>query len=220
MNVKLWTIASMMIGALALTGCQTADLSNRTSQTINMPTVVVNLDSDGDGHSDEIDMCPGTPRNIVTDERGCPFTGMGIGLKMEYRAFFAKGSSELSKEYQLELNKVALKLQEYYTATMRIEGHASVDEVDEISDAKSQPNSLARNRALIVKNYLVLKHKIEPERLNTFNYDAEQPIASSDTEEGKSMNRRVYGVATADFDSEEEMSMNRRIFEIAAEPED
>ena len=34
------------------------------------------------------------------------------------------------------------------------------------------------------------------------------------------MNRRVYGVATADFDSEEEMSMNRRIFEIAVEPED
>ena len=89
-----------------------------------------------------------------------------------------------------------------------------------MSDAKLRPNSLARNRALIVKNYLVLKHKIDPERLNTFNYDAEQPITSSDTEEGKSMNRRVYGVATADFDSEEEMSMNRRIFEIAVEPED
>ena len=210
----------MMTGVLALTGCQTADLSKQTSQTINMPTVVVNLDSDGDGVPDELDQCPGTPYNVVIDERGCPYSGVGIGLKMEYRAFFAKGSSELSKKYQLELDTVAAKLQEYYTATMRIEGHASVDEVDEISDAKLRPNSLARNRALIVKNYLVLKHKIDPERLSTFNYDAEQPIASSDTEEGKSMNRRVYGVATADFDSEEEMSMNRRIFEIAAEPED
>lgn len=218
MKTSLYLVSITLCSSLALSACQTAPkLAIDNIVTAPIPILMVSLDSDGDGYSDEIDMCPGTPRNIVTDERGCPFTGMGIGLKMEYRAFFAKGSSELSKEYQLELDTVALKLQEYYTATMRIEGHASVDEM---SDAKLRPNSLARNRALIVKNYLVLKHKIDPERLNTFNYDAEQPIASSDTEEGKSMNRRVYGVATADFDSEEEMSMNRRIFEIAVEPED
>ena len=218
MKTSLYLVSITLCSSLALSACQTAPkLAIDNIVTAPMPILMVSLDSDGDGYSDEIDMCPGTPRNIVTDERGCPFTGMGIGLKMEYRAFFAKGSSELSKEYQLELDTVALKLQEYYTATMRIEGHASVDEM---SDTKLRPNSLARNRALIVKNYLVLKHKIDPERLNTFNYDAEQPIASSDTEEGKSMNRRVYGVATADFDSEEEMSMNRRIFEIAVEPED
>ena len=218
MKAILYLVSTTLCSALALSACQTAPkLAIDNIVTAPMPILMVSLDSDGDGYSDEIDLCPGTPRNIVTDERGCPFTGMGIGLKMEYRAFFAKGSSELSKEYQLELDTVALKLQEYYTATMRIEGHASVDEM---SDTKLRPNSLARNRALIVKNYLVLKHKIDPERLNTFNYDAEQPITSSDTEEGKSMNRRVYGVATADFDSEEEMSMNRRIFEIAVEPED
>lgn len=218
MKAILYLVSITLCSSLALSACQTAPkLAIDNIVTAPMPILMVSLDSDGDGYSDEIDMCPGTPRNIVTDERGCPFTGMGIGLKMEYRAFFAKGSSELSKEYQLELDTVALKLQEYYTATMRIEGHASVDEM---SDTKLRPNSLARNRALIVKNYLVLKHKIDPERLNTFNYDAEQPITSSDTEEGKSMNRRVYGVATADFDSEEEMSMNRRIFEIAVEPED
>ena len=220
MKMLLRSTLVVLISALTLSACQTADLSNQTSQVINMPTVVVNLDSDGDGYSDEIDMCPGTPRNIVTDERGCPFTGMGIGLKMEYRAFFAKGSSELSKEYQLELDTVALKLQEYYTATMRIEGHASTDEIGETSVSSSQLNSLSRNRALIVKNYLIMQHQIDPNRLSTFSFGAEQPIASSDTEEGKSMNRRAYGVAIANFDSEEEMSMNRRIFEIAVEPED
>ncbi len=52
------------------------------------------------------------------------------------------------------------------------------------------------------------------------SYGAKQPIASSDTEEGKSMNRRVYGIATADFDSEEEMFMNRRVYEVATEPKD
>ena len=60
MNVKLRTITLMMTGVLALTGCQTADLSKQTSQTINMPTVVVNVDSDGDGVPDDIDQCPAT----------------------------------------------------------------------------------------------------------------------------------------------------------------
>ena len=41
MNAKLWTIVPIMIGTLTLSACQTADLSNRTSQTINMPTFVV-----------------------------------------------------------------------------------------------------------------------------------------------------------------------------------
>ncbi|PKG35528.1 OmpA family protein [Psychrobacter sp. Sarcosine-3u-12] len=209
----------VLVSASLLTGCQTADLSNQATQIIDIPVVEAILDSDGDGYSDDIDMCPGTPRNVVTDERGCPFTGMGIGLKMEYRAFFAKGSSELSPEYQLELDKVAAKLQEYYTATMRIEGHATTNEIS-ATDTALQPNSLARNRALIVKNYLIMQHQIDPNRLSAFGFGAEQPIASSDTEEGKSMNRRVYGVATADFDTEEEMSMHRRVTSITMEPED
>ena len=219
MKIKLRNTILVWVSALVLTGCQTADLSNQATQIIDIPVVEAILDSDGDGYSDDIDMCPGTPMNIVTDERGCPFTGMGIGLKMEYRAFFAKGSSELSPEYQLELDKVAAKLQEYYTATMRIEGHASTDEISAI-DTALQPNSLARNRALIVKNYLIMQHQIDPNRLSAFGFGAEQPIASSDTEEGKSMNRRVYGVATADFDTEEEMSMHRRVTSITMEPED
>ncbi|WP_025653117.1 MULTISPECIES: OmpA family protein [unclassified Psychrobacter] len=220
MKIKLRNTILVWVSALVLTGCQTADLSNQATQVIDIPVVEAILDSDGDGYSDDIDMCPGTPMNIVTDERGCPFTGMGIGLKMEYRAFFAKGSSDLSPKYQLELDKVAAKLQEYYTATMRIEGHASADEVDEISATVLRPDSLSRNRAIIIKNYLIMQHQIDPDRLSIASYGAEQPIAPSDTEEGKSMNRRVYGIATADFDTEEEMSMHRRVYDIATEPKD
>lgn len=190
MNVKLWTIAPIMIGALGLTGCQTADVSKQTSPTVNIPTVVVNLDSDGDGVPDDLDRCPATPRNVVTDESGCPFTMPGIDLKMEYRAFFAKGSSELSKEYQLELDKVAARMKEYDTAIFKIEAHASEDEIN-----KKLP-SLPKNRALMVKNYLLLKHGIASNRLMTLNCEARAPIAPNDTEEGRSFNRRVYGLLT------------------------
>lgn len=195
MNVKLWTITPMIIGALALTGCQIADFPNQTSQTIHTPTIVVNLDSDGDGVPDKLDQCPNTPENVVVDDRGCPSTMPGVGLKMEYRAFFAKGSSELSKEYQLALDNLAQKLQEYETATMLIIGTASVDEINETSSAKTQPNSLSRNRVLIVKNYLILKHEINSDRFSAFACGTSTPIAPSDTEEQRSLNRRVYGLA-------------------------
>lgn len=164
---------------------------NKKDQIVDVSVAAINADSDGDGVLDNLDQCPATPLNVVVDQRGCPFTLIGVGLKMEYRAFFAKGSSELSKEYQLELDKVAKKLQEYDTATMRIEGHASADEVDK----KLRSNSLARNRAIIVKNYLIIQHQIDPNRLSTASYGAQRPVASSDTEEGRSMNRRVYGLA-------------------------
>ena len=194
MNVKLWAIAPMIIGALALTGCQTADLSNQASQTINMPTVVINSDSDGDGVPDELDQCPATPFNMIVDERGCPFTMPGVGLRMEYRAFFDKGSSELLPKYQAELDKVGMRLQEYKTATILIEGHNSRTEVD--SASIDEANALAQDRANKVKNYLISKYNIASERITTTEYGARRPIAPSDSEEGNMLNRRVYAIAS------------------------
>lgn len=198
MNVKLRTIAPMMIGALALTGCQTADLSKQTSQTINMPTVVVNVDSDGDGVPDEFDQCPNTKMesNVVVDDRGCHLImGPDMSLKIEYRAFFAKGSSELLPKYQSELDKVSEIMNTHTTSTMRIEGGISENEIDD-GDSIAKSNTLAKNRALMVKNYLLLKHGIEPSRLTTLNCDARAPIAPNETEEGRAFNRRVYGLLT------------------------
>lgn len=194
MNVKLRTITLMMTGVLALTGCQTADLSKQTSKTINMPTVVVNVDSDGDGVPDKLDQCPATPFNVIVDDRGCPFTMPGVGLKMEYRAFFDKDSSELLPKYQAELDKVGMKLQEYKTATILIEGHNSRTEVD--SASIDEANALAQDRANKVKNYLISKYNIASERITATEYGARRPIAPSDTEEGNMLNRRVYALAT------------------------
>lgn len=194
MNVKLWTITPMMIGALALTGCQTADLPKQTSQTIKMPTVVINSDSDGDGVPDKLDQCPATPFNLIVDDRGCPFTMPGVGLKMEYRAFFDKDSSELLPKYQAELDKVGMRLQEYKTATILIEGHNSRTEVD--SASINEANALAQDRANKVKNYLISKYNIASERITATEYGARRPIAPSDSEEGNMLNRRVYAIAS------------------------
>ena len=186
------------ISVLTLSGCQTADLSKQTSQTIKMPNITVSLDSDGDGVPDDLDQCPNTKTksNVVVDERGCHLImGPDMSLKMEYRAFFAKGSSELSPKYQVELDKVGEIMNTHTTSTMRIEGGISENEIDD-GDPIAKSNTLAKNRTLMVKNYLLLKHGIEPSRLTTLNCEARAPIAPNDTEEGMTVNRRVYGVVT------------------------
>lgn len=189
-KLKFYSIF-LLAASITLTGCQTITIasSKDVPQYENIRTMQAEIDSDGDGVPDKLDQCPNTPENVMVDDRGCPFTMPGVGLKMEYRAFFAKGSSELSKEYQLELDRVATKMQEYDTSTFRIEAHTSEDEVN------GGLNSLAKNRALMIKNYLLLKHQIDADRLSTFDCGDDAPIASSDTEEGKAMNRRVYGLA-------------------------
>lgn len=198
MTMLLRSTLVVLISVLTLSACQTADLSKQTSQTINMPTVVVNLDSDSDGVPDELDQCPNTTENVVIDERGCPEVISLIGMPpmMEYRAFFTKDSSELLPPYHDELNRVAEQMNNYETATIKIEAHVSEDEVNEASTSILQSNSLAKSRALIVKNYLILNHKIEPSRLTTLDCGIKGSIAPSDTEEGRSMNRRVYSLVS------------------------
>ena len=191
MKAILYLVSTTLCSALALSACQTAPkLAIDNIVTAPMPILMLSVDTDGDGVPDELDQCPGTPENVVIDDRGCPFTMPGVGLKMEYRAFFAKGSSELTSKYQVELDKVAARLKEYDTAIFKIEAHISEDEINK------ELNSLPKNRALIIKNYLLLKHSIESSRLMTLNCDARAPIAPNDTEEGRAFNRRVYGLLT------------------------
>ncbi|AOY44965.1 ompA family protein [Psychrobacter sp. AntiMn-1] len=192
MTSKVYLAMGIFSSIFTLSACQAALQSVTANQQapIVAPVVPAVLDSDGDGVLGDIDECPQTPLHTVVDDRGCPFTLIGVGLKMEYRAFFAKDSSELSKEYQLDLDKVAEQMNKYDTATMKIEAHISKDEMGQALSA------LSKNRAMMVKNYLILKHDIKPSRLSTFDCGIRAPIASADTEEGKSMNRRVYGLAT------------------------
>ena len=92
MKMLLRNTLVVLVSALTLSACQAADFSNRKSQTINMPTVLINLDSDSDGVLDELDECPGTPYNVVIDKRGCPHSLL-FGeneFMMEARAYYSQ----------------------------------------------------------------------------------------------------------------------------------
>lgn len=160
------------------------------------PVVVVesDLDSDGDGVPDSIDACPGTPMNVVVDERGCPVpVDITDELKMELRVFFDNDKSTIKSQYKPEIAKVAEKMREYPNSTARVEGHAS-----KTGPSARYNQRLSEARAVAVKSMLTNEFGIEPNRLSTVGYGYDQPIADNNTEEGRAMNRRVYAIITGD----------------------
>ena len=160
------------------------------------PVVVVesDLDSDGDGVPDSIDACPGTPMNVVVDERGCPVpVDITDELKMELRVFFDNDKSAIKTQYQPEIAKVAEKMREYPNSVARVEGHAS-----KTGPSARYNQRLSEARAVAVKSMLTNEFGIAPNRLSTVGYGYDRPIAPNDTEEGRAMNRRVYAIITGD----------------------
>ncbi|MGP9545185.1 OmpA family protein [Psychrobacter sp. AOP7-B1-25] len=162
----------------------------------NTPVVIVeaDLDSDGDGVPDSIDACPGTPMNVVVDERGCPVpVDITDELKMELRVFFDNDKSAIKNQYKPEIAKVAEKMREYPNSTARVEGHAS-----KTGPSARYNQRLSEARAVAVKSMLTNEFGIAPNRLSTVGYGYDQPIADNNTEEGRAMNRRVYAIITGD----------------------
>jgi len=189
MKMLLRNTLVVLVSALTLSACQTADFSKQISQTINMPTVVVNLDSDGDGVPDDLDQCPGTPYNVVIDERGCPHSLL-FGeneFRMEARAYYDENSSEIKSEYYEQLNNAGKKMQDHLDAVMHIEGHISEREDNSASQ------TLSRYRVEEIKNYMTMKYNIDPDRIKTIYYGSERPIATNDAENSW-LNQRIYAL--------------------------
>lgn len=147
------------------------------------------MDSDGDGVSDELDQCPGTPENVVIDERGCPHSLL-FGeneFRMEARAYYAENSSEIKSEYYEQLDNAGKKMQDHLDAVMHIEGHISKREDNSVNQ------TLSRYRVEGIKNYMIMKYNIDPDRIKTFYYGSERPIAPNDAENSW-LNRRIYAL--------------------------
>lgn len=159
----------------ALSACQTAPKTAAASKvTPSMPTLSVKLDSDGDGVSDNVDKCPKTPLHTIVDAQGCPVILDGSGLELIFNGFFPKMSSQLSDIYKAEFKKIAENLNDYPKASVFIFGHVAANEADSQSLAKFGFDSLSQNRALFLKNKLILEYKIAPERIKTYDCSNKQ----------------------------------------------
>ena len=182
MKSTAYLIISVICSALALSACQTTPTasSKDAPQYENIITLKVKVDSDGDGVLDEIDECPETLPNRVVDAKGCPIVVDVGGLELAFHGFFPPMSSQLLAIYDAEFSKIAEKINEYPEAGVFIFGHVATNELNRDALATFGVDSLARNRALVIKNTLVLKHNIDAERIRT--YDCLNKLLVKDTD--------------------------------------
>lgn len=101
--------------------------------------------------------------------------------------FFEFNSDNVLPTYYPDIDKLGrvLSSPQYSSYRVQIEGHT--DSVG--SDSYNQ--SLSRRRAESVKRHLVQQFPIDAGRLVVKGYGKAQPMASNDTPEGRSQNRRV-----------------------------
>lgn len=149
-------------------------------------------DSDLDGVIDARDVCNNTHKDIDVDNNGCPLTDIkyfSVNLDVQFKT----GSYKLSPEFYSSLKDLAKFLQQAQDTLIIIEGHT-----DNIG-TKSYNLALSKKRADAITEALISTFKINPNRIKTFGYGQEKPIAPNETETGRMINRRVSGEIVAPF---------------------
>jgi outer membrane protein OmpA-like peptidoglycan-associated protein len=110
--------------------------------------------------------------------------GDNIILNMPGNITFQTNSSDINANFYNVLNSVVLVVKEYNKTLIDVAGHTDSTG----SDAINQP--LSERRAASVGNYLT-SQGIDARRVVTQGFGKSRPIASNDTPEGRSQNRRV-----------------------------
>lgn len=142
------------------------------------------LDTDGDGVFDYLDKCPGTPKGAAVDKNGC--TAERVSIRLDIK--FDTDKADIKPEYNDEIKKVGDMMNKYPEIKMLIEGHT--DNVGPVEYNKD----LSLRRADAVKQYLVEKFGIAPERLTAKGFGPTNPVADNSTPEGRQKNRRIEAV--------------------------
>jgi OOP family OmpA-OmpF porin len=155
------------------------------------PAPVVDPDSDGDGVPDSRDKCPDTPRRYKVNSDGCP-QEMTESVSTDLKIIFEFDSAEVRDEYIPEVRRVAEFMNQYLNTRVTIEGHT--DSVG--SDAYNK--ALSQRRANAVRDVLVNRLDIEPERVNAVGFGEERPVADNETDNGRTANRRVVAEVGTD----------------------
>jgi len=186
-----------------------ATCSKNTSAAYSVdPTqdpVVSVSDMDGDGVSDSLDQCPDTPAGVAVDEIGCPPDGDNDGVydylddckntpsgaKVNENGcwvieapLFETDKSDIKPKFHATLDEVASIIKNNPDLKLEIQGHADIRGTAEYNQ------KLSEKRAKAVESYFI-SQGIEAERLNSVGYGFTRPVASNDTPEGMTKNRRV-----------------------------
>lgn len=138
---------------------------------------VVYGDSDGDGVTDDKDLCPNTPKGEQVDAFGCVKV---ISLKIN----FGFDKDGITPEFDQEIQKVAAILNSEKDYKVKLEGHT-----DTSGPAEYNMNLSERRVKNVVSRLVELG--IAENRISAEWFGETRPIADNNTREGRAENRRV-----------------------------
>ncbi len=147
---------------------------------VKVAAAPVILDSDRDGVTDDIDLCPGTPPGTPVNEVGCepkkPVVLRGVNFELD--------SAKLMPESMAILDKVAKTLIANPKLEVEIAGHTDA------TGSEAYNLKLSQRRASTVVIYLS-QQGISSDRLVAKGYGESQPLTTNKTKAGRAENRRV-----------------------------
>lgn len=155
------------------------------------PAPAPELDSDGDGVPDYRDKCPDTPRRYKVDEHGCPME-LTEDVSINLAVAFDFDSAVVKDEFIPDIRRVAEFMNQFLNTRVTIEGHT-----DSVG-AAAYNKALSQRRANAVRDVLVQRLDIEPNRVTAVGYGEERPIADNNVDTGRAANRRVVAEISTD----------------------
>jgi OOP family OmpA-OmpF porin len=180
---------------------------------------MVSVDSDGDGVTDDKDMCPGTPRGAPVNAKGCPLDSDGDGVPdyldkcpgTKAGAKVDKDGCEVMMKPMAKMEKVVIDnilLFDFDSAALKggasdvlnssyakFKGNDAVKSVlitghtDSIG-SDAYNQGLSERRANAVRDYLI-SQGADASKLQANGAGESQPAFGNDTKAGRAMNRRV-----------------------------
>jgi len=137
-------------------------------------------DTDGDGITDAMDLCPETRQGATVEPTGC-VAGAAIDLD---GVTFSHDGYELTDEARLALDRVAAIIRQHSDLRLQVVGRTDAQG----DTARNQWLSL--QRAQTVRDYLVAQG-VDARHIGAVGYGGQRPIADSATSEGQQTNQRV-----------------------------
>jgi chemotaxis protein MotB len=108
-------------------------------------------------------------------------------VEIKASVLFTSGSSMLQPEAMPILEKIA-NIMKAYPNPIRVEGFTDSKPINTAVFPSNWELSTARSASVV---RLFTGHGLEPQRMAAMGFGEYKPVASNDTEEGRSKNRRV-----------------------------
>ncbi len=145
------------------------------------------VDSDGDGVSDQMDKCAGSPSGSVVNAYGCqPDEKANVELEI----LFLSGSAQIPPASQVAVQDLGNFMKNHPETNVEIQGHT------DNTGNKARNKTLSQARANAVRTYLVEKMNVNASRVTAYGYGDEKPVGDNSTADGRNKNRRVMAVIT------------------------